>query len=694
VRNFRKFADVGLEFPDGVVGVLGLNGVGKSSVFEAVAWALYGPSASRTSTDEIKRQGAGVGEPCRVEVEFVFDDHVFRVVREMVGKHLSAAATVTVDGGVVATGADAVSRFVQARLGMDCKSFYTSIFAKQKELNALSSMNPSERRPLILRMLGISLLDDVIVKIRADMREKERVMEGLALELVDETGGRRLDRLVTLQRELASRKVTLQERRKETQRALKEAERRHGESVAGCAAAKTAYEESIHRREVLEEQKRLSEQLKRLRDEEQTLAARITERQQKQAKAAGELTRFQMVDRDLLEVEKGLRACLQKNEVFVKALQEKATLSRRCEQDVREAEKKKGEVHRIGPDAKCPVCERELGGQYAHLMQHYADAVAAAEAQIVVLRQESLALEREQAGLGKQRQALEKKRQFLSSQRLEAEGVKATVRNIDLEVKREQQRLAVIAGEVLKVGAVMFNEKEFLAAVRLSKELYERYHKMLDLQNTAREVLEKQRLMIRDLDGEGRVQAEQERTLQEQIARQEHLERQLKEVSVEKQQLSMLGELMTGFRTHLISQVRPTLSAYASDLLDQLSDGKYTILEFDEDYNISVYDNGQAFGIERFSGGEEDLANLCTRLAISEIITERAGSTFNFVVLDEIFGSQDSGRRRKILSALDGFSAKFRQIFLITHIEEIKNSVEHVMSITENDDGISTIQID
>jgi len=156
----------------------------------------------------------------------------------------------------------------------------------------------------------------------------------------------------------------------------------------------------------------------------------------------------------------------------------------------------------------------------------------------------------------------------------------------------------------------------------------------------------------------------------------------------------MLGEVMAGFRTYLISQVRPTLSAYASELLGTLSEGKYTLLEFDEDYNLSMYDNGQAFGIERFSGGEEDLANLCTRLAISEIITERAGSTFNFVVLDEIFGSQDSGRRRNILSALDGFSSKFRQIFLVTHIEDIKNSVEHVISISEGENGISTVKIE
>ena len=79
----------------------------------------------------------------------------------MSGKNLTSSATAAVNSKIVATGAGAVSKFVQNRLGMDFKSFFTSIFAKQKELNTLSSMNASERRPLILKMLGIDSLDAV-----------------------------------------------------------------------------------------------------------------------------------------------------------------------------------------------------------------------------------------------------------------------------------------------------------------------------------------------------------------------------------------------------------------------------------------------------------------------------------------------------------------------------------------------------
>ena len=105
LRNYRKFKQIVVEFPDGVIGVIGLNGAGKSTIFEAISWVLYGPVAARTSADQIKREGAETSEPCRVELEFVFEDDQYRIVREMTGKNLAASATATINGNIAASGA-------------------------------------------------------------------------------------------------------------------------------------------------------------------------------------------------------------------------------------------------------------------------------------------------------------------------------------------------------------------------------------------------------------------------------------------------------------------------------------------------------------------------------------------------------------------------------------------------------------
>ena len=112
LTNFRKFKSTVIEFPDGVTGVVGLNGVGKSTIFEAIAWVLYGSVAARTSADEIKRNSAEKTDTCRVELDFIFEDEAYRVVREMRGKAQTVNATATVNGKVAATGTEPVNKFI------------------------------------------------------------------------------------------------------------------------------------------------------------------------------------------------------------------------------------------------------------------------------------------------------------------------------------------------------------------------------------------------------------------------------------------------------------------------------------------------------------------------------------------------------------------------------------------------------
>ena len=159
-------------------------------------------------------------------------------------------------------------------------------------------------------------------------------------------------------------------------------------------------------------------------------------------------------------------------------------------------------------------------------------------------------------------------------------------------------------------------------------------------------------------------------------------------INKKQSELEMLDKNMVQFRLHLIHKIRPSLSRKTSEMLKNMTNGKYPVVELDDDYKINIVDGKHNFNINRFSGGEIDLANLCFRIAISTELAERAGnSTGGFIALDEIFGSQDSGRKTNILEQLLVLSKQFKQILLITHIEDVRDRLPFTLFIKEGPDG-------
>jgi exonuclease SbcC len=140
-----------------------------------------------------------------------------------------------------------------------------------------------------------------------------------------------------------------------------------------------------------------------------------------------------------------------------------------------------------------------------------------------------------------------------------------------------------------------------------------------------------------------------------------------------------LDEALQGLRTELNGAMRPELSERASDLLSALTDGRYDELDLDEQYNVTMLEEGKPKPV--ISGGEEDMANLVLRLAISQMVAERAGQPLSLLVLDEIFGSLDEYRQHGVVQLLRGLADRFPQVILITHVEAVRDGVDRVVRV-------------
>jgi exonuclease SbcC len=168
-------------------------------------------------------------------------------------------------------------------------------------------------------------------------------------------------------------------------------------------------------------------------------------------------------------------------------------------------------------------------------------------------------------------------------------------------------------------------------------------------------------------------------------------QRMLTELTGRKRLHDELDRAFTDLRTDLNFQLRPELSELASAFLSDLTDGRYTELELDDSYNIIVLEEGVPKPV--ISGGEEDLANLVLRLAISQMIAERAGQPFSLLILDEIFGSLDEARRANVLDLLRRLQGRFEQVILITHIEQVREGVDRVISVRYDEEtGCSVVE--
>jgi exonuclease SbcC len=694
LKNFRKFKNSTVEFPDGVTGVIGLNGAGKSTIFEAIAWVLYGSVAARTSADEIRRINVSTSEACRVELDFVFEEDVYRIVREMSGKSLTTSATVTVNGKIAATGADIVSKYIQKKLSMDFKSFFTSIFAKQKELNALSTMVSSERRPLILKMLGIDSLDDVIKLIKSDKREKESLIEKISQNLTDKNGQDKIDffkeEINNFDKQKKENEVLLKKSKVKLQLLNKELL----SLEKNCKKTKDDYKNIKNKKEELLEKKILFEEKEKISEEIKVLKNKIVEREKIIHQQKKKLDKYKNVESEISKSEKRISELSNKIEDFVKKIEQKKTIVERLNKDIKDIILKKQKIEDIGPDAKCPTCERVLSDQYKKLLENYSKDISKKEKEIEGLKKQINDFNKEKDKFYREEQALQKKKNYLQIQFREKEKIDTTIQNINSEKDKEKIELNTKEKRYIDLKPISFDKKEFEIITKKVDEFFKLFQDAFEKRDIKKDEINSLKIVIEKIESDKKIVSQKIKILEEKISEQEDYKTKIKQEKSIAQHLRMLSEVMSNFRTNLISRIRPTLSSYSSDFFDRLTDSKYSELELDDNYNLLVFDNGVYYGIERFSGGEEDLANLCLRLAISEVITERAGGVFNFIILDEIFGSQDVYRRQNIMKALNSLSSKFRQIFLITHIDDVKNDMENIIFVNEDEEGISTIKVE
>lgn len=464
----------------------------------------------------------------------------------------------------------------------------------------------------------------------------------------------------------------------------------------------------------------------------QARAAAIRER------VAASPTPEQVAQRDReLEAARTDRAALhaqieERRTAWVRDLQDAKTKRQGLLDQYQDIQEQRQRIIELGPEGVCPTCTRPLGEEFANVvgvlerqLQEVTDNGTFYKKRIDQLSRTPAEITRGEKDLARTDREIQKRTEELArlrAQAAESVALSTELRKLERKIKELERELADSATPYdAKRHAEVRREVNRLEATNIQvvqlRVLADRAEDLVKEAETAEKVLTEREAQARalrermetlgyreadygellaqvELAEQSRREAElnlirarAERTGAEQslamIARRraerERREQEAKAVSADLALNAEVDRALTDLRTELNATLRPDLSDSASTFLRDMTAGRYTELELDESYSALILEDGEPKPV--ISGGEEDLVNLSLRLAISQMIAERAGQPLSLLVLDEIFGSLDEDRRASVLDLLRGLADRFPQVILITHIESVREGFDRVIRI-------------
>jgi exonuclease SbcC len=639
VKNFRSFAEIDLDLnASGVFSITGPNGAGKSSIFAAIEWALYGgrggPGAPRIAREGVER------EECVVTVEFDVGGHLLRATR-IDGK--DAWLTDVASEERLAQTLSGTSREVAVRLGLTKEMFRGTFYAPQKEIEALSSKDPRRRKDQLERLLGIRHLRRAVEFAELDAREQGLVLDGLRREAPD------VDQL----------KAEIKQREKEARDAAPAVKRLKKEIAAHEA------------------------KLKKTNKEIDQLAAQIAEHASRQLAAERAEGDFKLKKGVLEGKDKQLRTALaaQAEQAKLEAALQDDEDARTHLQELRDrraevnAEIVHQERHREvitggdeGEPGVCPTCHQELEGSVEDLLTELDAAIVDAHERRAEL----------DGDLGQLEAALEKREEM--ARRL------AVFRDQAANVELLKEQVEAQRKEAKAAGEATVELWQVANHVAPGPEAQE---KLSTERDGLGELLDEARRELEEANSKASTESEAVAAARSRLEHAKELAEKIDEERREFELRSAVAAALEEYREEASRRARPMVETEASKLLRQITEATYPRIRLTEDYFLEIAEGRDFFLSRRFSGGEQDLAALCLRLALARTLAHQRGTEHSFVILDEVFGSQDVGRRKMLMEQLIELSnGEFQQIFVISHTEDIVDQCSLHISVTR-EHGVS-----
>lgn len=173
LRSYRKKQVVEFE-SQGLVAITGATGAGKSSLLEAMMFALYGVHSGSSKTN--KELIGDRSDEMAVTLEFELQGKVYTAHRS-VGRKNQSSFVLAQGDKVLCHDGNRMTAEVTALLGLDEEQFKKTVFLPQGAFQNFLTSRPKERTELLKRLLHIEPLDALEARVGVWLSQVRQVVD-------------------------------------------------------------------------------------------------------------------------------------------------------------------------------------------------------------------------------------------------------------------------------------------------------------------------------------------------------------------------------------------------------------------------------------------------------------------------------------------------------------------------------------
>lgn len=713
IKNFFSYGPQETTFDlsgDGLVNISGKNGVGKSTIIEAMLFALYGKTRQELVKDVINRK---VGKDCKVSVEFIGDDdEIYKVLRYR--SHTTHGDKVYLfkgDKDISCKNTSDTNELIIDYFGMPYIAFVNStVFSSEFYSNFFSAKN-SDRLVVFENILSLKEVSYFYAEIKKILKEIEEKETEIKLRLTESN-----TKAVSAQENLDSytsqakaKLLELKSEKEEAQKTIEAAEEALKElgtidivaekAKLSNSALKQEYEKQIREKDI----ERKNVKLDTLSKTEEEIINEYKDFDFDENKRKEEKYK------EDLEIIKTREAGFEKAKIQMESSASKCNdFKSHISIYKREIEKDEENLKKV-EDAICPFCGQKMDAEETETKrkeiekrindnkEEIADYEKQAEEELNNYNEFRETYDLLLGEINKLKEGLDKN--FVANSDLVKEKYLNALTHkekCDSDYASAQVKWDLLDKDINDL-------KEKSSKLEVSKYSEDYLNSIEEKINEQNKIITDNNLKITAVNGAVKSAYDKDyvekmkNDINEFKSKVEEIQKELDEVEYDKKHYEYLGECCSnkssGFKKFFIDEMIPVFNEKINQYLPFFFNDRKIEVKFDKDLNDKLYSDGEEITFASLSCGQKTRMEIAAAFALFGVSRVFFSNQSGLLIVDELLdrGLDEFGIKASI-SILEGF-AEESKVFVISHNPVVKDNITEVIDIKADENGFSYIKV-